>query len=250
MSQTIQQSNQQARPWGILPSIGFSILVFIAFLGIQTFAIAIYAYLQIQNHPGVTLSNLISALANDGLAISVTLIPGALVGSLLVILFASLRQNITLKDYLKLKVPSIKQVFFWIVVLIIFSLGMEFLNYYLDRPTPTWMVESYKTAGIIPLFWFTLVVAAPVFEELLFRGFLLEGLRHSIIGNLGAVVITAVIWAVIHIQYEMFEVVAIFLIGLILGYARIKTDSLYTPIILHALMNLAATAQIASLGAS
>ncbi len=239
--------SQPSRPWGLFPTIGFSSVIFIAFLAVQTLAITIYAYLQIQSHPGVTLSNQILALVNDGLAISISLIPAALLGSLLIFLFVYLKKNITAKHYLKLNTPSVKQVFQWIGILILFSLGMEWVNYYVDRPTPEWMLDSYKTAGIIPLFWFTLIIAAPVFEELLFRGFLLEGLRHSKLGNLGAVIITAALWAVIHLQYELFEVVAIFLIGLILGYARIKTDSLYTTIILHALMNLAATVQVAAL---
>jgi len=124
---------------------------------------------------------------------------------------------------------------------------MEVVNQYTERPMPSWMVDSYKTAGVLPLFWFTLVIAAPIFEELLFRGFLFEGLRYSRIGNLGAIIITSALWASIHLQYELFEVVSIFLIGLLFGYAKIKTGSLYTSIIMHALMNLAATVQVALL---
>ncbi len=255
MNDTIRPTRQPSppqplSPWGVLPSIGFALVVFIAFLVVQTVAVTIFAYLQIQGEPNLTLSSEILSMASNGLAISISLIPGALAGSLLIILFAYLRQNITVKQYLKLHLPNFKQLALWTGILILFALSLEFVNQYLDRPTPDWMLDSYKTAGILPLFWFTLVVAAPVFEELLFRGFLLEGLRHSKLGNLGAVLITSAVWASIHLQYELFEVVSIFLIGIILGYARIKTDSLYTPIILHALMNLAATVQVAALVSS
>jgi len=189
----------------------------------------------------------LTTLAGNGLGISVSLIPGTLAGSFLVILFAYLRKNNTTRHYLKLTRPTLKQLSLWTGLLILFALSMELIVYYVERPTPSWMIDSYRTAGILPLFWFTLVIAAPVFEELLFRGFLLEGLRYSWLGNVGAVVVTAALWAAIHLQYELFEVVSIFLVGLLLGYARIKSHSLYTTIIMHALMNLVATAQVAEI---
>lgn len=233
--------------WGLWPTIGFSLVVFIAFLVVQSVAIAAYAWYLVQQQPGTSLGELMPTLATDGLGISISLIPGALSGSLLIILFAWLRDNISVKDYLHLSWPGLKSLLLWMGLLILFAIGMELVNQYTQRPMPGWMVESYKTAKILPLFWFTLVVAAPVFEELLFRGFLFEGLRHSRLGSIGAIVITAALWASIHLQYELYEVISIFLIGLLFGYAKIKTNSLYTPMAMHALMNLAATVQVAFL---
>ncbi len=239
-----------AAPWGVLPTIGFSLVIFAVFLAVQSAALAIFAYFQLQQQADTSLAEMLQQMATQGLGISVSLIPGTLAGSLLILLFAYLRGNITLKHYLHLNRPAIKPFLFWLTVLVLFAVGMELVNHLNQRPMPNWMIDSYRTAGIIPLFWFTLVIAAPVFEELLFRGFLLEGLRHSSVGTAGAVIVTAALWASIHLQYECFEIISIFLIGLILGYAKIKTRSIYTPIILHALMNLAATAQVAALVSS
>ena len=44
----------------------------------------------------------------------------------------------------------------------------------------------------------------PVFEELFFRGFLLEGFRRTFLGTTGAVVLTSLLWAVIHTQYDLY----------------------------------------------
>ncbi len=238
---------QTNSPWNVLPTIGFSLVIFTAFITVQTLAAATFAYIQIRNTPNSSLLSELIALSTTGLGIAVSLIPGALVGSGLIILFAYLRKNITVHHYLKLNFPTLKSFLLWLGLLILFTMGLEALNAYLQRPTPSWMIDAYITAGYLPLFWFAVIIAAPVFEELFFRGFLLEGLRHSPVGNLGAVVITSAIWASIHLQYELFEITSIFLIGLLLGYARIKSNSLYTPIILHALMNLAATVQVAAL---
>jgi len=234
-------------PWSVPATIGFSILIFIVFLGVQTVAIFALAASRINSDDATAVLNEVQLLVTNGFAISVSLIPSALFGSLLVLLFTYLKKNTSVKEYLRLKAPDLKQLLFWIGILILFNLGLEIVNHFIERPIPGWMIESYKTAGSLPLFWFALVVAAPVFEELFFRGFMLEGLRHSKLGNLGAVIITAAIWAAIHLQYELFEVATIFLIGLVLGYAKIKTDSLYTVIILHALMNFVATLQVATL---
>ena len=248
----MNSSSQTASPWGVFATIGFSVIILMVFIGIQTGIIVALAYSSISDlfdkNPDTTLLvNEINRLASNGDAISYALIPSAMAGALFVLLFTKIRKHISIKEYLGLHIPTIKQVLLWIGVLVLFFAFMEALNVLIDRPMPVWMIDTYKSAENRPLLWITLVIAAPLFEELLFRGFMLEGLRHSKLGDLGAVIITSAVWASIHLQYELFEVATIFIIGIILGYAKIKTNSLYTVIILHALLNLISTIQVASL---
>ena len=49
------------------------------------------------------------------------------------------------------------------------------------------------------------------------------------------------IWTSIHLQYDLFLLIPIFLIGLLLGYLMHKYNSLYLVIIVHAVHNLQAT---------
>ena len=79
----------------------------------------------------------------------------------------------------------------------------------------------------------------------MFRGFLHQGLAGSFLKPAGAVITTALRWALIHIQYDLYGIVTIGLAGLLLGTARVQTGSLFCPILLHALMNLVATTQAA-----
>ena len=60
-------------------------------------------------------------------------------------------------------------------------------------------------------------------------------------GTHGAVLLTSALWAVIHIQYEVVYLIDIFVIGVVFAYARLRTNSLFIPMIMHSLINLWAT---------
>lgn len=79
-----------------------------------------------------------------------------------------------------------------------------------------------------------LVVLAPIMEEVLFRGILLESVRSKYSSG-RAIVVSALMFGVIHIIPQ--QVVNAFVIGLILGYIYVRTDSLWPVIIIHALNN-------------
>ncbi len=83
----------------------------------------------------------------------------------------------------------------------------------------------------------TLVVAAPVLEELLCRGVVLESLRARY-GAATAWAVSSFFFGALHLQPVL--VVNAFVIGLILGYIYIVADSLWATIILHALNNAVA----------
>jgi membrane protease YdiL (CAAX protease family) len=249
MEQNIHNNSHKSvaaspRIWNFWATTGFSIVIFMGFLAGQSIAIGIYTFMKV-SQSGTNPAEFMNSLGSDGSAIAYSVIPGALIGALFVILFAGIRKNISIRDYLELHPFRIKSLLFWIGVFIALNIGMEVLNHLLDRPMPEWMIHAYKSAGNYPLFFFAIIVAAPVFEELFFRGFLFEGLRHSWPGAIGAILITSAFWAVIHMQYDWFDVASIFVIGLVLGYAKIKTGSLYVTIILHMLLNLIATIMVA-----
>jgi len=89
------------------------------------------------------------------------------------------------------------------------------------------------------------VVAAPTFEEVFFRGFLLEGGRRWRLVGLGGAVLTALLWAGIYLQPGRFEIGAIFALGVLLAVLRIRSGSLLPCLAAHALVNLVATLETA-----
>lgn len=82
-----------------------------------------------------------------------------------------------------------------------------------------------------------LVVVAPIFEELLCRGVIFEAVRNKW-GALAACVVSAVIFGVMHIEPQF--VINAFMIGLLLSYVYLRTNSIFAPILLHSINNILA----------
>jgi sodium transport system permease protein len=80
---------------------------------------------------------------------------------------------------------------------------------------------------------FAVAIAPAIAEELLCRGALLRGLRVSL-GDRGAIVISALLFAVLHASAYRF--VPTFLLGLVLGVTALRTG-LFGAMIVHALNN-------------
>lgn len=88
-------------------------------------------------------------------------------------------------------------------------------------------------------FWtlLSLVVFAPIFEELLCRGVVLGSLRDRY-GVTAAWLVSALFFGLLHVQPV--QVINATAVGLILGYVYLATESMWSVMILHALNNAAA----------
>lgn len=93
-----------------------------------------------------------------------------------------------------------------------------------DQPASAWAIAIPRGCLIVPLF-----------EELLFRGLLLEWLRKRLV-NSYAIVVSAVLFAAMH-AYPIVMPYA-FLAGLFMGWVRIKTGSTFNTLIMHVLNNV------------
>lgn len=126
---------------------------------------------------------------------------------------------------------------------------LDLITYALGRDvTPPFLIDAYRSAqaaGALLILVVAVVVVAPVWEELLFRGFLFRGFCQSRAGPKAAVVVTSVIWAAMHLQYDWFGVVQVFVIGLVLGWLRLRSGSALLTIPLHMTANLVALAETA-----
>jgi membrane protease YdiL (CAAX protease family) len=181
-------------------------------------------------------------LAENGLVLSLATLASAPIVVGLCGLFAWLRHPPSLKEYLGLRLPPPRVIVRWAIYFVLFAAASDLLTVWMGRSiVPDFMVRAMETAVIPPLLWLAVVVGAPVSEEFFFRGFLFEGLRHSKLRAPGAVLLTSLVWTVIHQQYDMWQMMWIFTAGILLGIARVKTGSLILCILLHALMNLIAT---------
>ncbi|MEA2024391.1 MAG: CPBP family intramembrane glutamic endopeptidase [Actinomycetota bacterium] len=84
-------------------------------------------------------------------------------------------------------------------------------------------------------------VAAPVVEEILFRGMLLSRLLRSM-SSIWAVVVQALVFSGIHLldPNAIAALPGLFAIGVVLGFAALRSRNLSLPILIHAGVNLTA----------
>ena len=78
------------------------------------------------------------------------------------------------------------------------------------------------------------VIIAPIAEELMFRGYVLDSIR-KMHGERVAIVISSFIFGLVHIEPYTAGMAAIG--GLIYGFVRVRTESLWPSIIGHMMWN-------------
>jgi membrane protease YdiL (CAAX protease family) len=81
------------------------------------------------------------------------------------------------------------------------------------------------------LFVLPVVVLAPIGEELLFRGWLLPQLGRQMGPGL-ALLLSSAVFSLLHPHYSL-QILVVFFLGMILGWARLKSGGLKAPILLH-----------------
>lgn len=199
-------------------------------------------------NPGVDpkeLAELAQTLAYDGNLISYAIIATALVCCSMIWTVTSRQLQSHAYSYLGVLTFARSEATYWVLWLGAVLLIIDLVTIVSGRPTvPEFLQVAWSTADSKLLLCLAMIVAAPIFEELLFRGFLFQGLRSSVLGGSGAVIVTAALWAVIHQQYDLVGVLSIFAMGLVLGFARWRTGSLLLTIAMHAMANLVAIMQL------
>jgi len=229
-----------ARPWGLMATLGLSLVIW-------------YTLELLQAAMGFSMDKVLVGMrliepSENTQALSfalITCVTTVLCGAL-VIAAAGLRDGLDARRYLGLGPVGGKVVLRWLLATALIVAQTDLVLYLAKGELlPSEWVEVYRSVQSPMLFWFALVVATPIFEELLFRGFVFEGIRASRLGSAGAVTITAFIWTWIHYQFDPLEFAVIFIIGLMLGYARLRTGSVLVTIAMHMLHNLISAGEMA-----
>lgn len=175
------------------------------------------------------------------LALSVTM---GLPATLAAVWLAIRIKKASFVDYLALHWPSWKQMLFGAIGLVLIVVAWETMSRSLGREaTPGFMTDLLKSGrdkGAAVMLLFAFSVAAPMSEEVLARGFLFRGWSASFLRVPGAIILSSLVWTVVHLQYDMYFLAEVFSIGLWFGYMRYRANSLWLTIALHALNNLTA----------
>jgi uncharacterized protein len=102
-----------------------------------------------------------------------------------------------------------------------------------SNPILSIAAQNQDPAALILIF-ITAAIAAPFFEETLFRGFLLPSLTRYM-PTWGAIGLSSLIFAVVHLSLS--EVLPLTALAIVLGFVYTKTQNLLASMLLHSLWN-------------
>lgn len=105
--------------------------------------------------------------------------------------------------------------------------------------------EGDKVA--LGIFFFTAAIAAPIFEEILFRGFLLPSLTRYM-PVWGAIALSSLIFATAHLSVS--EILPLTILGIVLGFVYTRSRNLLASMMVHSLWNSATMVGLLILGSS
>lgn len=104
-----------------------------------------------------------------------------------------------------------------------------------------------KDSVALVVFFITASVAAPLFEEIMFRGFLLPSLtRYQ--SPWSAIALSSLLFAIAHLNVS--EVIPLATLGMVLGFTYVRSGNLLAPMLLHCLWNSGTLISLFILGSS
>jgi membrane protease YdiL (CAAX protease family) len=225
------------KTWGIAGTLGFAA---IAFLFGQAVGIGAAAAVAAAMNVDLTRAGY------DGAAVAVSVLVGIPIQVVTLALAARMTGE-NLFAYLALDVPRRVDVIVSVAGLAVLIVAANLLTLALGRElVPPFQLEIHRSAleeGAVLSLWIALIVFAPAGEELLFRGFLFRGFVREAHNALPGIVAISLIWSLLHLQYDWFNVALVFAIGLFLGYVRFLSGSTTLVILLHTLLNLESVAE-------
>lgn len=216
------------------------LLVLCVFVLTQLVTLVAAAFLVIPEQMATDMSMAMMAAINHGTILTVSLFFTFVLIYAAIVAVIKVRKK-PIGNYLPMigvpKAVALKVFALWLL----FVVGSEAILQLLDRDPLVFMDDIYQSAGSVFWLGFAIVVVVPIYEEMIFRGILWQATAEQFVnkrtGAIFASIIIGLLFTVVHIQYDMIEMLMIFVLALILGYARYRSGSLLLPIAMHMLKN-------------
>lgn len=216
----------------LLINVFLSAGLLVVFFVSQIVGIVLFAPYFLPNAENLSTDAQLQLASQHGMVISFTAILSFFMVFFTILILAKL-QKTPLKTILPIKKSKLS---LWII----FSIILVFLNtiFYqisllLEREPMLFMDSLAQTANPLWVLILAVVLIIPIYEELIFRGFMWSALVNSKLGIVGAILITSGVFAWVHFQYGVVELMMIFALALLFGMARLYSGSLKLPIFLH-----------------
>ena len=220
------------KPWGIIATALWALLATLFFLA------GLYGMLVARTGTLVPRLDELSWIAVPGVTVLWTVI------QVQVLARAARQRGWQAADYLGWVVPKPRDAAIMLAVTVALALAFDALDYLLDRDlVPSEQINFYRSAreagaGGLVMLWIDVVVATPLGEEIVFRGFLYRGWARSPRAVVPAVAVISALWAILHVgDYQWFFILQLFVDGLVLGWVRWRSGSTMLTFAIHAFSN-------------
>ena len=134
------------------------------------------------------------------------------------------------------------------ILVIVMVFGIDLAQY---TPGPDGQSPETGSAGLVKeamfdianspwLFWLvfpSVALGAPIAEELIFRGQLFSALSRTRLGISGTSLVTAALWAFMHVSEPWLSIALIFVMGLGFGWMMYRFGSIWVTMACHAAWN-------------
>ncbi|NQZ89933.1 MAG: CPBP family intramembrane metalloprotease [Colwellia sp.] len=238
--------NEINKPWSAKATLGLTLLIFILYFLVSIIVLGIAAGIEIATSD-INSENMLEVgasisqqLALDGDFNAINYLLTALCLSPLIFTFANRKKITTAAAYLGFdKRPNRSTFINFNLAIFGYFIFSYFASSALSIQTPQSMIDIYNSTDYLWLLFIAVVLAAPIFEELLFRGFIYKGLASSPLGIIGSIIITSILFTLIHSgQYDLSLLIILFPLAVIIGLSRYRSGGIYLPIYLHFVNNL------------
>ena len=224
--------------WGPGMTLLLGAVVFFAYATFQGIAMIPLIILE-HTGPGGAGPRVPVALAISGFNLAVGTAAGCPAMLLLCAGVILARRGPSIASHLALQPIPLHRLLGWILLMEALAFSFSGLNDLLHRPAPEFVTSAYATARHLPFFWAAIALCAPVAEEVLFRGFLFPGLLESRLRAPGTILLTSLIFALVHAgQYDWVDLLQVGTVGILLGIARVRSGTLLAPLAMHVALNL------------
>jgi membrane protease YdiL (CAAX protease family) len=234
----VNSSNQQRKEWlnGWRLAIALPLWVIVGFGAAQLLLVALLSLLQ---RVGVPLQSVNGSVFQ--------FIVAALVYVLSIVLVIGLpwwiqKRSTTKQDIGLTRLPSLMDLGMVPVGFVVYLLASMVLAYFAALLIPNFNAAQAQQTGFTNLAYYyeyllafvTLIVVAPIAEEILFRGYLYGKLRKAM-PTWVAMLVTSVLFGAVHGQWNV--AVDVFALSMVACSLREITGSIWTGMLLHMLKN-------------
>jgi membrane protease YdiL (CAAX protease family) len=227
-----------------------SALVAVLFVGVQFTIMAIALAAELAAEPSLEVAEWAGRVDTNGFLLSLASLGSAAVCVPFIRLLTGRREPEPWR-FLALRGVGVRSMAVWILWMVALLIASDALTLAIGEPlVPDFMVQAYASSRHPAILLTALLVAAPLFEEIFFRGFLLSGFTSAGVSPIAAAFVSSLAWSAIHMQYDLYGMATILVMGLVLCAARFKTGSIVPCLVMHALANVVSFSETAILACS